>query len=108
MKALVPRVRIKASGFSNALSGIPTFRKVESGLLSAWNNLESGIEGWVLVGVVARPGKIQFYFKMSPGPERFWIESGEPGIEGTRATWTWRFAAIRPSGRFDCRTGKGA
>jgi hypothetical protein len=30
------------------------FRKVESGLLSAWNNLEWGIEGWVLVGVVER------------------------------------------------------
>src|SRR5206468_4853275 len=40
MRALVLRVRINPSGFSNALFRIPTFRKVESGLLSAWNNLE--------------------------------------------------------------------
>ena len=36
----------KVVGFLNALFRIPSFRKVKSGLLSAWNNLEvRGIEG---------------------------------------------------------------
>jgi hypothetical protein len=47
MRALVLRVRINPSGFSNALFRIPTLRKVESGLLSGED--QGDIVGLLLV-----------------------------------------------------------
>jgi len=61
----------------------------------------------VLVGVVAPPGKIQFYFKRARAQRGSGSSQAEPGIEGTRATWTWRFAAGARAGDSTVERGEG-
>jgi hypothetical protein len=58
------------------------FRKVESGLLSDWNNLESGDRGLGAGRGSRTTREDPVLLQASPGLERFWIESGRAWHRG--------------------------